>query len=246
MSDEAPSSEPVEPSEPVERSEPSESPSLDRRRQLRLAVVSIAVLGVCAAAIIFVQLVKPVGAVTGRAVGAITKVLLSDTARGILVEGELSTDGSYSVVLPAAAREPIVQLWAADGRSFVESGVVAASDGTVIPPLALWTTEVRARSGEGKVVLDWSPIPEGEGFPERRRYSVLIRFTKADGARSEATLLSEEPRQELPLAELNQLLRDRDPANRALEIELRAFDPGQQKGPLWVGRVRDWTLPELP
>ena len=224
--------------------EPGQTASPSSRRQLVLALVAVAVLALCAAAIAFVQLAKPVGVVRGSALGPVGAVLLSDAMRGILVEGSLNSDGQYEVLLPAAAREPMIQLRAKEGRSFVESNVLTPGGVVEVRPLALWSTPLRIRSAEGKVRLDWSPVPKGNGYPGRRRYSILIRFTKVDGATAEASLLSEEPWQEIPLAELKQLMVDRNPNKPQVEIELRAFDPREQQGPLWVGEVRAWDLPE--
>lgn len=229
-----------------EKEEEGGSQTKTLNRDLRLGIAIVVVVGLSLALVLVTKGWSPVGQVRGRVVGEATRVVLADAKRGVYRSGTLEADGSYSILLPPAAKEPIVVIHAAEGGAFVESGPIDIKtdpENPKVRPLTLWVTTLRIRSEEGKMVFDWGTIPSGEGLPNRPRYSILIRYTKQDGLRAEVTLLSDKPRFEMPVKELKELLRDWDSAQVDVEVELRAFDPGEQTGPMWVGRVIPWKIP---
>lgn len=222
-----------------------DAPTRPRRLapQIRMAIATVIVLGFSGALLLFYRGAAPAGTLTGRVVGKASKVVLVDPKREIYREGTLDGAGGYAVLLPSAAREPLVVIHGAEGGTLVESPV-DLKQGLTVPTLALWRTEVRLRTSDGKLRIDWGAIPEGEGLPKRRRYSILIRYRKRSGEQAEATLLSQAASCEIALGELKELMRDYDPQRPEVEVKLRAFDPSVQNGPLWVGRATSWTIPK--
>jgi hypothetical protein len=221
---------------------------LDRERltrQVRLGILVVVCLGLSVILLLLWRGCAPVGTVRGRVIGKATRVLLQDVKRGVLREGEVDGEGSYSVVVPPSTREPMVVIHGEDG-CLVESGTIhIEEEETEVRLLSLWSTELRIRHREAKVRFDWSPIPEGEGFPlKRRRYSILIRYRNTAGERAETTLLSQEPPYEIPLRQLKELMREWEPAETRVEVELRAWDPSDETtGPRWIGARRYWRVP---
>jgi hypothetical protein len=213
-----------------------------RRRELRVAIGVVVALGLLVMLAIWVRGEGAVGEVRGRALGEVERVALVDAVRGVVRDATLEPDGRYRAAVPRAAKSPAIVLHG-PGGSLVESGPLALSDGVAeVRSLAVWHTPVRIRRrGEGWR-LDWAPIPEGPGFPEARRYSVLLGYARPDGDRRETTLLGFDPQLEIAHQELLDLLKERDPALRELDVSLRAFDPREEHGPLWVGCRRTWDL----
>jgi len=218
------------------------------RRQVGLAVAASLVAGGLLGAAVWSRGERPVAWVRGRVLGGgVSLAVVVDARREAVREVALGADGSYRIGVPRSAHEPAVVLHGAgEGGALVESGPVALPEGdgaeTELPPLALWRAQLRLRRRGERYRFDWSPIPAGEGYPERRRYSLLFAYTKTDGERGETSLLSSEPAMELPCRELLDVLKDRAPTATALEVSLRAFDPTDPAGPLWVGATQDWTL----
>src|SRR5690606_33243692 len=192
----------------------------------------------------------PVGEVRGQALGEVEKVVLVDAVRAVVREAELAPDGSYRVAVPRAAKTPSIVLHG-PGGSLVESGPLELTGEVAdVASLAVWRTPLRIRRLGERYRFDWAAIPEGPGYPARRRYSVLLGYrrkaeaARADGQgeRGETTLLSFDPELELGQKELLDVLKDHDPSATELDVTLRAFDPGQENGPLWVGARRSWDL----
>lgn len=189
---------------------------------------------------------QPVAWAQGRVVGGGATVAVAvDARREAVRESAVDGDGSYRIGVPRSVKELGVVVHGPEGV-LVQSGVLAlpAEPGGAVEvrPFALWVAQLRLRRRGETLRFDWSPIPTGEGYPERRRYSLLFAYRKEDGERGETSLLSFEPAMELPVQELVDVLKDRDPAHPDLEVSLRAFDPTEQGGPLWVGATRPWRL----
>jgi hypothetical protein len=212
-------------------------------RTIALAFVLLA--GIAALGIL-IWGATPVARARGHVVGktaAVVRVVLSDPQYGVLRPGTLNSDGSYSCGVPRAARVPMVFLHG-EGTALVRSPPLELDgrDTFEIEPLALWTASTRIREKEGVLRFDWGPIPKGEGFPNPRRYSLLLTYTQLDGSPGESSLLSREPSMTIPRQELIDLLKDWDPAATQLTLSLRAFDPTIPNGALWVGGTRAWDL----
>ncbi len=226
----------------------------ERRRELRVGVAIALSLGLLVMLAIWVRGEAPVGEVRGQALGEVEKVVLVDAVRAVVREAELAPDGSYRVAVPRAAKTPSIVLHG-PGGSLVESGPIHL-EGEVahVQSLALWRTPLRIRRLGERYRFDWAAIPAGPGYPQRRRYSVLLGYRRkaeaaradgeGEGERGETTLLSFDPQLELGRQELLDVLKDRDPSATELDVTLRAFDPGQEHGPLWVGARRSWDLEE--
>lgn len=178
------------------------------------------------------------GLVTGRLVGPVgsgTVVLLVDPPAGVGVPAEVGPDGRFEVRVPPGAPEPWVVVDTGQG-ALVQTGSLSPSSPTALPPLRVWQTEVRARGHAGRVRVDWSPIPEGEGLPEKARYSVLVKYARDDRAEGEATFPATEAALELDVqGELLPYLPHRAPGPQTLELLVRAFDPTDPGGPMWIG-----------
>lgn len=187
------------------------------------------------------------GLVTGRVVGALgsgTIVLLVDPPAGVGVRLSVGPDGGFSVRVPPGAQDPWVVVDSQQG-ALVQSKGVDPGEGATLPPMALWATDVRARAQDGRVRIDWSPIPlDREGFPARVRYSVLVSYERTDGASGEATFPTREAVLELDIAEeVVPYLPNLDPAKPELEVIVRAFDPEDPIGPMWIGGRVKWRVP---
>jgi len=244
-----------DPSEPTpapsvsDPSDPTPAPQAlpSRTRHVRLGVYGVFCLGVAGLLLALYSSWAPIGTVRGKVKGEIERVVLADVSRDVYRAGRVTAEG-FEVDYPPYAKEPKVFLYGkGEPVHWVESGVLPPKEGLQeAPPLAVWISPLEITVREGTVRFDWSPIPEGEGFPGRRRYSLLIRYYKAGGEvgeRGDATLICEAPKRSISLYELEQLFQEFDVNKRELEIELRAYDPGQQKGALWVGIRRGWTFP---
>ncbi|RMG10159.1 MAG: hypothetical protein D6731_17950 [Planctomycetota bacterium] len=184
---------------------------------------------------------RPVGVVVGPYRGPVERALVVDPQRGAVREGVLDGD-RYQVGIPEAAREPVVLLEGPNGSS-VRSSPFVPAERIDLPLLALWQASPRLRVEAGEVRADWPPVPPEEGYPDPLRYSLLFVYRKPAG-RGEASLLSREPSLTISLGELRGLLKDRDPGAREVEVEVRAFDPSQPQGALWVGGRIAWRLPD--
>ena len=207
-----------------------------------LAALAVVCLGVSATLLFLYDSYRPVGLVRGIALGPATKVVLVDHQRQVRRDAILDEEGKYQVLLPPQALEPMVVIHGPQG-TLVESGVFSP-EARQLKPLRLWQTPLRIRTRGRRVRFDWAAVPTGEGYPARARYSVLLRFNKRGGEQAEVTLLAEKTTHEMSLRELTQLLKDWDPEQRTLRVELRVFDPREQKeGGLWVGATREWILP---
>ncbi|HBP17283.1 MAG TPA: hypothetical protein DEA08_05725, partial [Planctomycetes bacterium] len=184
----------------------------------------------------------------GRALGPLLRVSLVDVGRHVQRPAQLESDGRYRAKLPPFAREPRVFLYASD-ESWVESKILELPpEGgvTEAPPYALWTSPIDVAVDADQIRFNWAPIPEGEGYPARRRYSLLVRFKKDDGELGEVSFISMEPGRTTSLGELHELLLQRDATSVDVTLELRAYDPGIKDGPLWVAGRRPWKLPPPP
>ena len=214
-------------------------------RQAKLGAYGVFTLGLAALVLLLSRGCAPVGVISGEVVaGRPVRVALVDVPRDIYRDGELSGT-RYSVPLPPFAREPRVFVYGTEpAEHWVEGPVLPAQEGAQeAPPLSLWSTPLEIGLREGQLRFDWAPLPTGPGYPERRRYSVLLRYQRSDGEVGEVTLLCDEPKRGLPLAELHELLKEWDETKRELEIELRGYDPGEQQGAMWVGRRLLWVIP---
>ncbi|MCO5167975.1 MAG: hypothetical protein M9894_16650 [Planctomycetes bacterium] len=184
------------------------------------------------------------GLVTGRLVGPIdsgTVVLLVDPPAGVGVPAEVREDGRFEVRVPPGAPEPWVVVDTGTG-ALVQSGGVHPSSPTALPPLRVWRTDVRVRAQGGRVRIDWSAIPEAEGLPPQARYSVLMKYERDDRAEGEATFPALEAALELDIQEeLLPYLPHRAPGP-PVEVIVRAFDPTDPRGPMWIGGRATWTL----
>tara|TARA_R110002072_G_scaffold258251_1_gene416920 strand:- start:6149 stop:6892 length:744 start_codon:yes stop_codon:yes gene_type:complete len=214
---------------------------------VRLGVYAVFCLGVTGLLLALYSSWAPIGKIRGKVKGEVERVVLADVARDVYRSGRITPEG-YEVDYPPYAKEAKVFLYGkGEPVHWVESGVIPPAAGLQeAPPLALWVSPLEVTVRDGKVRFDWSPIPTGEGYPGRRRYSLLIRYYKEGGEedeRGDATLICEAPKRSISLYELEQLFQKFDVTKRELEIELRAYDPGQQKGALWVGIRRGWTFP---
>ena len=213
-----------------------------RQRKARWFAALVVATGVALVAALVVWSRGPVGVVRGQAPAGSREVVLTDPARGVLVQGTLEAAGAFRVSIPAGAHEPLV-VFHGEGESLVRSGVLAPAPEVEAPALELWSTPIRARQDADRLRFDWAPVPRGAGYPGVTRYSLLFRFRAADGEWAEASLLSAEPEVELPRNELRDLLRNAGPDVREVTVELRSFDPSQPEGPLWVATQRTWPLP---
>lgn len=187
------------------------------------------------------------GLVIGRVVGPIdsqTLVLLVDPPAGVGEQAAVSSDGSFSVRVPPGAREPWLVIDTRRG-ALVRTQTVSPTEGAALPAMAVWETDVRVRTDGGRVRIDWSPIPAGrDGFPANARYSLLISYARTDRVEGEHTIPVRDPVLELDIAEeVLPYLPQLDPAKREVELVIRAFDPGDPRGPWWHGGATTWTLP---
>jgi len=103
---------------------------------------------------------------------------------------------------------------------------------------------LRVRRNDLALRFDWNPIPAGEpGYPEARlKYSLLVSYPKPDGERGEVALIAFDPWIEISLPELQEYMPDLDPERDAMELELRAYDSGDEEGPTWVGTRVAWRF----
>lgn len=227
---------------------PADSSSAGRTRHVRLGVYGVFCLGVAGLLLALHSSWAPIGTIRGKLIGEADRVMLADVARDVYRNGRLS-EGGYEADLPPFAKEPRIFVYGKGEPHEIKSGILEVKEGPQeAPPLALWKSPLEITVREGIVRFDWSPIPEGEGYPKRRVYSLLIAYTKVpkDGEeldRGDTTLICEAPKRSISLYELEQLFQEFDVSKRDLEVELRAFDPGQQKGAIWIGARRKWTFP---
>lgn len=189
----------------------------------------------------------PPATVQGQTRGPVELVALVDLERDLVVDALLQPDGSFTVSVPPTSTRPWI---AAHGPG----GAVAQSEplevawlgsGTGVyqlDPLPLWHSSIRVQRRGERLRLDWSPLPAGEGFPERRRYSVLVSYTALDGGQREVSLQAADPALEIDLSELLEYLPQRDPAREEVELSVRAFDPGVPQGRFWVACRLPWRL----
>ncbi|MBL4845922.1 MAG: hypothetical protein JKY65_10370 [Planctomycetes bacterium] len=218
-----------------------------RGRHAKLGAYGVFCLGTATLLLLLQNSCSPVGTIRGEVVaGQPVKVALVDVSRDVYREGVV--DGtSYRVALPRFTSKPRVFVYG-EGKPehWVESEVLTVAEGKQeAPPLALWSSPLEIVIRDRKARFDWSPIPEGPGYPGRRRYSLLLRFDRTDGEKGEATLICDKPKRSIEIEELRGLLMEFDPAKPEVVIELRAYDPGQQEGALWVGHRRKWIVPEV-
>lgn len=219
-----------------------------RRRHTWLAAFAVFSLGVSALLLLLANRWKPVGEIHGRALGTIERVSLVDVGRHVQRPGELAGEGRYRAKLPPFAREPRVFVYASD-ESWVESEILALPpEGgvTEAPVYAVWESPIDVAVDGDDIRFNWAPIPSGEGYPARKRYSLLVRFKKEDGELGEVSFICQEPGRTTSLDELHALLLQREAANVDVVLELRAYDPGIKDGALWVAGRRPWTIPALP
>lgn len=232
-----------------ESADPESSSSAGRTRHVRLGVYGVFCLGVAGLLLALYSSWAPIGTVRGKVKGEIDRVVLADVSRDVYRRGLVTAEG-YQVDLPPFAKEPRIFVYGkGEPVHEVKSGVLEPKEGLQeAPPLALWKSPLEITVREGTVRFDWSPIPEGEGYPDRRRYSLLITYYKVptdseELERGDTTLICEAPKRSISLYELEQLFQQFDVSKRELEVELRAYDPGQQKGAIWIGARRTWTFP---
>ena len=105
---------------------------------------------------------------------------------------------------------------------------------------------MRFRVDGDKVRVDWSPIPEGEGYPRGPRYSLLLAYTRTNGDRQEVSSLAERQLEkhalDLSLAELEDFMPERDPA-KPVEVELRVYEFAEgSRLWKWIGHRCEWLV----
>ena len=180
----------------------------------------------------------------GRAVGDAEAVRVVDEQRGIVQEATLHPDGRFEVRVPQEARAIRVYVHGA-GSTFTQTEVLEdlqEGETRALGALGVWSTPLRIRTDGSLLRFDWGPLPEGEGFPEKRRYSLLLVYRKVGGEDGEASLLSREPKCQLELSELYDYMPERDPAARHVEVRLRAYDPSEPSGALYNATQGVWEL----
>ena len=219
----------------------------ERTRRGRIAAAVLIGSGTLIGLVVLWHGAQPVGYAQGTVTGEVRRAVLSDPQLGVLREGELSADGSYRCAVPAAARTPVVILHG-DGGSLVRSAAIRLREAQgelpvyELPPVALWQAAIRVREEDGILRFDWPPLPTGPGYPEPFRYSLLITYTLIGDSPGEASLLCRGPAMTIAHQELVELLKDHDTTKRELDLAIRAFNPGDLDGALWVGSSRKWTL----
>lgn len=231
--------------------DPSPDPSAEsdkHLRQAKLGAYGLFTLGLSALLLLLARGCAPVGTIRGEVVaGQPARISLVDVPRDVYREGTLR-GARYQVALPPFAREPRVFVYGAGPEEhWVESSVLPIVEGEQeAPPIGLWSTPLDIGVREGQLRFDWAPLPSGPGFPGKRRYSILLRYARLDRELGEVTLLCDEPKRGMQLEELRDLLKEWDPQQPELTVELRGYDPGEQQGALWVGRRRTWKIPPAP
>lgn len=186
----------------------------------------------------------------GTAPGAL-KVRLVEEERDIIIDAAPTADGAWTIAVPAsAAKAPRIMIEGAGGARVV-SGQVSVDGGYVaIPPLRVWRAPVEVKREGARVRFSWPPVGEGDGLPKVVRYSLLFSFatSKESGlSHGEATLVTTRNEAVQDLDELAVLMRDRDPALKAVTVTARAYDPRDPTGPTWSGGSTEWELPaDLP
>ncbi|MGE0711555.1 MAG: hypothetical protein AB7N76_30020 [Planctomycetota bacterium] len=214
-----------------------------RTRHAWLLAFAAFSLGVSAVLLLIAQRWRPIGEVRGRVIGAVQRVSLADVPRHVFRDGVLHPDGSYVVPLPPFARQPRVILEAEGGAAVASKELEPHPGLNEAPVYALWTSPIDVTIDGGQVRFNWAPIPEGEGFPVRRRYSLLLRYFKQNGDEAEVSFLAITPGRTIELAEVQDLLQEWDTSKNTVSLQLRAYDPGEKDGAQWTAGQRDWVLP---
>jgi hypothetical protein len=216
-----------------------------RRRHVWLAAYAVLTIGVSIVLLVLVQRWLPIGTISGRAIGNVKSVELSDVARHVHRPAELGEGGTYAVKLPPFAREPRIVIIGTRGER-VDSAILPMTRGpSTAPTYALWYTPLDVAVDAGRVRFNWGAIPEGEGYPRSRRYSLLLRYQKKDGERGEISFLAMTPGRTTEVGEVHGLLQEWD-GKQNVVLELRAYDPGEKDGAQWTAIERPWTVPPAP
>ena len=187
----------------------------------------------------------PACAVRGRVLGPARQVVAVQSGEGFLRAASLDpASGRFEVAVPRAVPEPWIVVHG-QGGARVETSPLRelTGEGLELPPVALWETPFRVRREGERLRWDWSPVPEREGFPARRRYSLLFEYPRAgDPPRGQTSLLSFDPAIELPLSELLDQMPELSAPEAEVVVELRVLDPADPTGALWVGARAAWKL----
>lgn len=185
----------------------------------------------------------PTHVVRGAVLGDVENVLLVLANKGVAGEARLEPDGSFEVDVPDDATRPRIEALAKGGGRIL---VPLLEGQTELEPFALWSTGMRFRVDGDKVRVDWSPIPEGEGYPRGPRYSLLLAYTRTNGDRQEVSSLAERQLEkhalDLSLAELEDFMPERDPA-KPVEVELRVYEFAEgSRLWKWIGHRCEWLV----
>lgn len=188
------------------------------------------------------------GRITGQVVGGVdstTIVLVVDSPAGVSNEAVVQPDGRFEVVVPPGALEPWVVIDTRRGALVQTMHPIDPLLGDTLRPLAVWETELRGRREGRTVRFDWGPIPtDRPGFPATAQYSLLVIYERDDQTEGEATfspILS--PVYEVDIdRDLLPYLPHINASNPEVGIVLRAIDPGEPGGPMWIGNRVRWRI----
>jgi hypothetical protein len=212
----------------------------------KVTVVTVVLLAIAVALAVFGP-AKAGGKVTGRVVSPIdsqTLVLVIEPAQGLGVRADVKPDGAFEAIVPDGAQEPWLVVDTQRG-ALVQTRTIDPVKGDAFGPLGVWEADAQVRILGRRLRVDWAPIPLGrDGYPPRVRYSVLVCYARDDGQPGEATFPAEEPWLEMGDAgeDLFPFLNQRDPSKPEVEVIVRAFDPQDPRGPMWIGARFFWSV----
>jgi hypothetical protein len=216
----------------------------------KLRVLALVALFAAAGALAF-HLFAPTGGggrITGQVVGGVdssTIVLVVDSPQGVSNRATVQPDGRFEVVVPPGAREPWVVIDTLRGALVQTMHPIDPVQGATLRPLAVWETDLRGRREGRRVRFDWGPIPTGrEGLPGRAQYSLLVIYEREDGSEGEATFSPiTGPLYEVDIdQDLLPYLPHIDAKNPEVGLVLRATDPDDPGGAMWIGNRSRWRI----
>jgi hypothetical protein len=188
------------------------------------------------------------GRVTGQVVGGVdstTVVLVVDSPAGVSAQAVVQPDGRFEVLVPPGALQPWVVIDTRRGALVQSMHPIDPLVGDALRPLAVWETDLRGRREGRRVRFDWSPIPTGrEGFPAKANYSLVVSYERVDATMGEVVFTPiVGPVYEVDIdQDLLPYMPQLDPSKPEVGMILRATDPEDAGGPMWIGNQVRWRI----